>query len=165
MKERLLTKMHTYEFREEELLGRGYQLWGAYLLLLERQNGDNGLTFLYIKAGKKGVVIFPHLLMTNFEPFNHDLTIERGIQQGTCCIYCGVRDSEALGTGHSLLKRRAHVGTYLQVCPCQQLLLAKTSLSWSGTKNEVLWGYCKDEDAPWTLGTSTSYVRCIKLKH
>ena len=80
MKERLLTKMHTYEFREEELLGRGYQLWGAYLLLLERQNGDNGLTFLYIKAGKKGVVIFPHLLMTNFEPFNHDLTIERGIQ-------------------------------------------------------------------------------------
>ena len=81
-KELLLTKMHTYEFREEELLGRGYQLWGAYLcsfLLLERQNGDNGLMFLNIKAGKKGVVIFPTLLMTNFESFNHDLTVERGI--------------------------------------------------------------------------------------
>ena len=25
--------------------------------------------------------------------------------------------------------------------------------------------YCEDEDAPWTSGTSTSYVRRIKLKH
>ena len=78
--------------------------------------------------------------MMNLESFDHDLIVEHGKQQAACCIYYRVTDSEALEAGHSQLKRCAHVGTYLWVCHCQQLLLAL------GTKNEVLEGYCEDED-------------------
>jgi len=39
--------------------------------------------------------------MTNFEPFNHDLTIERGKQQAAYYIYCEVGDFETSGTGHN----------------------------------------------------------------
>ena len=89
--------------------------------------------------------------MTNLEPFDHDLTVEHRKQQAACCIYCGVMDSKASGAGHNQLKRLAHVGTYSQVCHCHQFLLAKTHFSRLGTKNEVLRGYCGDEDPKFDL--------------
>ena len=66
--------------------------------------------------------------MMNLEPFDQDFTIEHRKQQAACCIYYGVGDSKVSRAAHSQLKRHAHMGTYLQMCHCQQILLAKTSL-------------------------------------
>ena len=55
---------------------------------------------------KEGAVIFPPLLIVNFEPFDHDLIVERGKQQAASCIYCRIGDSEALEAGCSQLKIR-----------------------------------------------------------